>query len=419
MKVAFACHSEDWAGAESSLYALLRRLDPARHAPLALLPTNGRLSERLERLGVPLAYAATVPWIDQRGAGIEARFGADLEWRVEAFAERLRRAEARVVMTNSAVMLEGALAAHRLGLPHVWRIHEMLSRHDNLERALPLELYPRLVEALSDRALLVSEAVREDLAAADAGALEVVPNGLPPFEPSAVSRRARIGVDPSAPLIVFVGTLSEAKGVPLLAPILKRVRETVPDARCALVGRDVGGEAPLRRAIRRLGLGQAFSFLGFRDDAMEIIALADALVLPSRVDSLPCVVMEAMAAGVPPVATRSGGAAELIVDGETGYLAAIGDAEAMGDALARLLGDRAHASAVGAAARDRARDVYGLDRMVRAFEATFDRLAERRRAPDPEGSKALVGRLVEASGPSASATSVRAVEALLAELRPR
>ncbi|MFK7989420.1 MAG: glycosyltransferase family 4 protein [Sandaracinaceae bacterium] len=404
MNVAFIGHSEDWAGAETSLVSLLSGLDPVAHAPLVTLPAEGAFADRLHALGVPTAYVATVPWLDQRGAGIVDRFATDLAWRVDALCARLEAADSHVVMSNSAVVLEGALAAKKLGLPHIWRIHEMPSRHDNFEHALPLSLYPAWVSGLSDRVAVVSRAAGRELADVPDAVRVVVPNGVSPATQRGATER------PERPTVVFCGTLSEAKGAPLLAPVIEAVRRSVPEVRCEVVGRDVGAGGPLRREIQRRGLGAHFRFTGFVEDARARIARADVLLHPSRVDSLPCVVMEAMAEGVAVVATRSGGAEELVLDGSSGFLTEVDDVEAMAESLVLLLTSEARRRQMGDAGQRRACSEYSLSTMVSRMTSLFDGLGPR----SPVDATPLVDAFCAAAGPTATPASHEALRTLLA-----
>lgn len=392
MRVLFVCPSAHFAGAESSLLVLLRSLDLDRFDPLVLLPTNGHFQTVLEDLGVPTSFAAIEVWINQASARAWERF-AGLRARVDALARRIEREKYDLVVTNSAVTVEGALAARKVGVPHVWRVHEMLSRHSNLKAAFPLEVYPLLLDALSVRIAVVSRAVRDELSpGVDQRRIEVVYNGLPPYDGPPASREELTGIGSDSPMIVFVGTLSAAKGVPLLADVMKSVLSRFVDARCVLVGTDVGGERPLRERARALGIEHAFRFLGFRNDVMDVIGTADVLIHPSEVDSLPCAVMEAMAAGVPAVATRSGGAVEMIVDGQTGHLVDVGDVRAMARALEALLGDDEERREMGWIARSRARAVFSADAYVGAMQRLFERVVE---MPPPRQDGAELSRLID------------------------
>ncbi len=115
----------------------------------------------------------------------------------------------------------------------------------------------------------------------------------------------------------------------------------------------------------------AVTFLGHRDDVPARLAEADIFVLPSRSEAFPNAVLEAMAAGLPIVASGVGGILELIDDGRTGLLVRPGDAEALAERLCVLMEDEALASRLGAAARNEAHARYSFDRMVSGFEHIY------------------------------------------------
>ena len=119
------------------------------------------------------------------------------------------------------------------------------------------------------------------------------------------------------------------------------------------------------------GLLHAVTFLGQRDDVPARLADADLFVLPSRSEAFPNAVLEAMAAGLPIVASGVGGIRELIADDRTGLLVPAGDPPALADRLCRLMADPALAARLGDAARDDAHARYSFERMVAAFEQLY------------------------------------------------
>jgi glycosyltransferase involved in cell wall biosynthesis len=139
--------------------------------------------------------------------------------------------------------------------------------------------------------------------------------------------------------ILFVGTLWEWKGTDVLLRAFDRVRKDVPGATLDLVG-EGSGAAALRAEADRLGLGSAVRWLGVLPNARvrELMEEADVLCLPSRREGFPLVLLEALAAGVPAVATAVGGIPEIISRPELGEVVPPGDAEALGAALVRALG---------------------------------------------------------------------------------
>jgi D-inositol-3-phosphate glycosyltransferase len=152
--------------------------------------------------------------------------------------------------------------------------------------------------------------------------------------------KARLGLDPARPHLLFVGRLTERKGIDLLLEAAARL--PCPPRSVLLVV----GSGPLRERLERASSGLApveVRWLGERDHA-ELpawFAAADAMVLPSRSEGRPAVVLEAMASGTPVVASRVGGTGELIEDGVNGLLFESQDAPALARALERLIGDLA------------------------------------------------------------------------------
>jgi len=169
--------------------------------------------------------------------------------------------------------------------------------------------------------------------------------------------RARLGIPPEVPLVLAVGRLAPVKGFDILA--LARPLLTTPGARVAVIGE---GPSP----------PQGLELLGPRDDAAEVIGAADVVVCPSRSEGFPQVPLQAMAAGVPVVATRVGGTPEIVADGVTGLLVPSEDPAALAGALDRLLGDRNLARALGEAGRRRL-DEAGLlrARMIAAYRSVY------------------------------------------------
>ncbi|MFD3191574.1 glycosyltransferase family 4 protein [Sedimentitalea sp. HM32M-2] len=155
--------------------------------------------------------------------------------------------------------------------------------------------------------------------------------------------------------LVFVGRITPIKGLRVLMAALRRVRETHPGVTLTLVG-DGEDRAYLQTLARPMG--DAVRFAGFQsqEGVAEAVAAADALVLPSFAEGLPVVLMEALAAGKPVIATQVAGVGELVTNGVSGHLVAAGDAEALTDAITTLADTPPEQRAeMGAAGRARVR----------------------------------------------------------------
>ncbi|WP_127558657.1 glycosyltransferase family 4 protein [Nioella ostreopsis] len=152
--------------------------------------------------------------------------------------------------------------------------------------------------------------------------------------------------------LLFVGRLAAVKGVPVLLEALAEARRTRPDLTLTLVG-DGPDRAALETQASDLDLAGAVTFAGYRSqsDVAELLARHDALILPSFAEGVPVVLMEAMAAKMPVIATAVGGVSELVEDGTNGYLVAPGDGAALRAAILRVMEDCALRQRMGDAGR--------------------------------------------------------------------
>jgi L-malate glycosyltransferase len=192
----------------------------------------------------------------------------------------------------------------------------------------------------------------------------VIANGL------AVEDAQPRTVRPRLRKVVVVANLRPEKGHDVLMDAAVEVLHRFPDVEFEIVG----GGPQLATLLARAEAGQvlhAFTFLGHRDDVPSRLADADIFVLPSRSEAFPNAALEAMATGLPIVASGVGGLLELINDGATGLLVPPGDASALADRLCRLMADPGLASRLGEAACADARTRYSFARMVAGFESLY------------------------------------------------
>jgi glycosyltransferase involved in cell wall biosynthesis len=242
-----------------------------------------------------------------------------------------------------------------------------------LFRRLILWAYKR-----ADRVIAISEAVRSELCRK---------LGLPPERVVTI----HYGLDanswgsplPSrrmanAPVIGTIGRLAHQKGQDLLLEAFASVVRQCPGSRLVLVGHDDEGLRPyLEQLARRLGLSEAVEFRGFADDVRPVLAQMDVFVLPSRWEGFGLVLLEAMAAARPVVATRVGPIPEIVVDQTTGYLVESGNRDALSRAIVKLIRQPQVARSMGQAGRRRVTDVFGSDRMARRTVRLYEDLAGR------------------------------------------
>ena len=204
----------------------------------------------------------------------------------------------------------------------------------------------------------------------------VIPNGVDVSEMVAKpTKREDLNLRSDSRILLTIGRLQREKRFDTLFAAMAQLSRDLGrvDLLIAGTGPLLGG---LREEASRLGLTDRVLFLGKRDDVPALLALADLFVLPSEWEGMPNVVMEAMGAGCPVVATRIDGTIELLPDSSYGWLVEPGKPEQLTAALAQALGNREEAKSRAERARARAIELFSVDAMADRYEALFEELTQ-------------------------------------------
>jgi glycosyltransferase involved in cell wall biosynthesis len=209
-------------------------------------------------------------------------------------------------------------------------------------------------------------------AAADRLAAERVPNSRIRVVPNGIDLAAYAARMHEAPIrrIVTVANLRQEKAHEVLFEAAPIVLQRCPDAEFIIAG-DGPRRHELEGLARARGIGSHVRFIGHTDDVPSLLASSDMFVLPSRSEAFPNSLIEAMAAGLPIVATRVGGIVELVENQRTGVLVQPDDPRALGHAILDLIQWRSHAARLGRAARADVENRYSWDRMISSFERLY------------------------------------------------
>jgi glycosyltransferase involved in cell wall biosynthesis len=325
------------------------------------------------------ARAAGVPFVELRHVRRPLSLWRDALGLLE-LVTLMRRLRPHIVHANSAkagVLARLAAAIARVPI-RIYTVHGWaFLAHDGVAAAA-YRWAERAVRPLTTVAVCVAESEKRAGIAAgvcDPYTTVVIPNGVD----LAATTPAEGPNDP--PRVVWVGRLQAPKDPLTLVRALGRLK-TPFEA-------DFVGDGPFRRAVEleleRLGLGASVRVLGDRRDVGSLLARSDVFVLASRSEGLPLSILEAMAAGLPVVASRVGGVPELMVDGETGLLVPTGDPDLLAAAVGRLLDDATLRRRLGEAGRARVRERFDLDSVRRAHLDLYRRELARRglAAPSP------------------------------------
>jgi L-malate glycosyltransferase len=195
--------------------------------------------------------------------------------------------------------------------------------------------------------------------------------------------RREFCIPPATAICACIGRLVSGKGIDFYLRAARILADRGRHVRFLMIGAhssERGYQSDMEVLARQLSIEHRVIFTGQRQDVTEILRDVDLVVHPSLTEGLSNVILEAMAAGIPVVATRVGGNPELVQDGRTGFLVPPENAEAIADAICRLLDQPPMAQAFGEAARQRVIDEFSIERMLSKTENLYFRLLEKRRA---------------------------------------
>lgn len=363
MRVLHVINTLDIGGAEALVLNLAKRIDRSAFAlEVVSLGADGKLGDEFRALEVP-THAL------HRRSGIDPALG----WRLRSLAA------ARKVQVlhshNVGPWLYAGGAALSLRLPLVHTEHSNLFAH---QRAL---MHAERALAYATRAVIAdSEKVRRHLVQTQklpAHKVQTVVNGIDTgvFAPNQASAPVRASLDLPADALVVgtVGRLVPVKDQATLLEAFARLAPEIPHARLLVVG-----EGPLRGTLeeqaKSLGVADRVRFAGGRRDVATLLPAFDVFALSSTSEGLPLTILEAMACGLPVVATQVGALNEAVAEDETGLLVPPANAQALAEGLQRLLLDAALRLKFGQAALARVQSRFDLGLMTRRYEEIYQAL---------------------------------------------
>lgn len=361
VRIAFCITDLDPGGAERSLVQLVTRLDRNRWEPAVFcLAARGVLADELEAAGIPVVCLGARGWTSS---------GA-----MYRLVRELRRFRPVLLQTflfhaNLAGRIAGALAGVGTIVSGI-RVAEKRSR-----TFLRLD---RWTNWLVSTNICVSEAVADfsiSVARLSPKKTVVIPNGVDVarFANAQPADLAQFGIPSGSPVLLTIGRLDRQKGLDDLLETAALVVARHPRVHFLLVGK--GPERPhLEQAIREKGLAERVHLAGWHSDIPELLAAGTALVLSSLWEGLPNVILEAMAAGLPVVATRVEGVAELVVEGRTGLIVAPHAPQELAAAIEKLLADPSFAKELGQSGQTRASAVFSWEKMAARYCAVYESL---------------------------------------------
>ncbi len=365
--VLFIIKPERGAGAEMVLVEAAKRLNPDRFRVVC-----GLLTPDTEQI-IPARLAK----VDFRMPGLNGwvwlRFFFHLCWVI--YRNRVEAIHVNSYIPGNYARLAAALMQVPIVIDH-WHGFTRFNRKRRL--------ICRALARFTDLSLAVSQGVRDYLVreiGLDPARVRVVPNGVDIAAIDAARAgpevRRELGLPEGLPVLGLVGRLDHwGKGHKELFTAMASLKDRYP-CHALIVG---GGrrEEEIKQGAESLGLAGQVHFLGSRRDVPDLLHAMDIFVLPSYSEGVSLALLEAMAAGLPVIATAVGGNPEVVTDGETGLLIPPRDAGALAQALARLLGDPTFAKKLGENARHHVEANYSLERLGQEINEIYDELVKKK-----------------------------------------
>ncbi len=371
-KICFVLPSLNGGGAERAAVQILNGLDPDRwERSMFLFAREGPyLSEVDPAIAVTSAGTAS-RW--GRWRALRARVGSERPEIVMAFLSFFS------VLSAVRAANTGAKVAFNLQTP----MSEFLTDADYQWRRrwhkAAFATVTRVGYAAADLIVATSHGVARDLTSAfaiDPDRITVLPN---PVDLMRVRAASAEPIDEallpagSGPLIVAAGRLADAKNYPLMIEAFAALRQRMPARLCILGQGEL--EPALRQLIAARGLGDAVVLAGFQANPWKYIARAEVFLLTSRYEGFGNVLIEAMACGVPVVATASAGTRDIVQHGSDGLLVEIHSPKHVADSLASILNSSERRTAMARAARAAA-DRFAVDQVIARYDTALEQLAQ-------------------------------------------
>lgn len=365
MKILVLHGTSDLYGSGKILLTAVEALIQQGHSVIVLLSEEGPLSAEMRkagavvsivRLGILRKKYFTVGGIFNRVKVLYSAF--------RTIKKMIAVEKIDLIYSNTTTVLIGAVVAKAYPLKHIWHIHEMI-----VKPRFMYHLNGFFLQHLGQRIIAVSNPVKQHwLKWVDENKIKVIHNGIEtaPFENTSGQLRNELGLSDDTILIGMIGRVNIFKGQEYFLEIASILKNSYPNAKFILVGDAYRGYEYLYdkidMIIEKNDLSKTVFDLRYREDIPNILRSFNILVLPSQLpDSFPTVILEAMACGVTVVATKQGGAVEMIDDQITGYLIPLQDAREASRQISKLIDNEHLRKELGQKGKEKLHKAYSLD----------------------------------------------------------
>ncbi|SFG22413.1 Glycosyltransferase involved in cell wall bisynthesis [Desulfotomaculum arcticum] len=332
IKVLFVSHSAKLSGAERSLLLLLKEIDKKIIEPIVVIPSYGPLKEEIESLKIKNYILKSPWWFGKRVLKVaELPFSLIRELFLLFFLGYIYKKESiDLVYTNTIVVFSGAISSFFFKKPHIWHIREIIPGNPGLKSIIPERFLFKYVYNLSYQVVTISQAVSQQFNTYNYNnnkKIVVVPNAID-FDTS-FNRGANVninGIEKGDWVVVVIGSLRRRKAQDIAIRAIAMIKDKMPNIKLLLIGSgDNKYKTYLQQLAKSMGLSDSIVFAGYRNDVPNILPICKVLLMPSLEEPFGRVIIEAMAVGLPVIASNSGGPREIIKNGITGFLVSPGN----------------------------------------------------------------------------------------------
>lgn len=377
-KILILHSSSDLYGASRILLFTVSLLKAEGHEIFVALSDKGPLNDELKALGVRV-FEVRLGILRRKYFTVKGVFN-----RVNVMRRALKDLKEiclnnaiDLIYSNTTGVLVGALLARKTKTTHIWHVHEIIENPRWLKRFLGFVL-----RRYADKIVVVSQAVKAAWASCIPEHLfAVIHNGIDhlPFVDVKSTLREEINANLDDVVIGMIGRVHPWKGQDYFLKIAAKIHSKHPNVRFVMVGDAFPGNEYLYEKLERikidLGLISCVTDLGFRTDIPNIMCGLDVFILPSILpDPFPTVILEAMAATKPVVATSHGGASEMVLDGQTGVLIPWDDEEAAYSRVKNVIENASLRKQMGDSAKERLLEKFTLASFKKRFITSVNSL---------------------------------------------
>lgn len=341
-------------GGQWSLFYLIKHLDKEIYHPIVLCPDEGELAQNLRSIGADTIFLKM------------GRIRHLNPFIIKKLISIIRDRHISFIHTDSTTeTLYAGITARIMGIPLIWHIRVSQENW----------FLDRLLSALSTKLILVADALRNRFKWLDTEKAPTIYNGIDLKEfdliTEAASIREEFNIDSETVLLACVGRIEELKGQEYLIPALKHAHS----AKLILAGRsDETYLKRVRKMCDEFKVSDRIIFAGHRNDIPSFLKAIDILVFPTLTEAFSRVILEAMAARKPVIATDTGGNSEAVIDGTTGYIVRTKDTAALADKINELILNKEKRESMGMAGRKRVEKMFPIERYIRGIEKLYNEI---------------------------------------------